>query len=210
MVSQEEVMVWSRDFSSYSVCNFFVEISTFKPYSWLLDETNLAKGQCEIYKPKYIFRKRHRDQVEKIIVDQLHLSKSFPQYKFKFISCQGICKKYVVMNNCNLRMRRCFKFQVQEFQNSPIETWIRNASFVKKNSIHSEDIDKIQTGFLRSVEYFHKEECTPPPLFPHLPNFIKLRSPSNTWTSQVMSLCGTIYNEICRFSNVQGICLELY
>ena len=30
MVSQGDIMMWSCDFSSYNVCNFLVEISTFK------------------------------------------------------------------------------------------------------------------------------------------------------------------------------------
>ena len=83
-------------------------------------------------------------------------------------------------------------------------------SFVKKSSIRSEDVNKMQPEFLRIVEYFHQEECTPPPLCLHLSNFVKLCSSSNTWTTYVMPLCGTIYNEIHRFSNVQGIGLELY
>ena len=47
-------------------------------------------------------------------------------------------------------MRRCFKFQVQEFQNGPIEIWIRAAKFRNKIPIISEDMDKIQTEFQRS------------------------------------------------------------
>ena len=83
-------------------------------------------------------------------------------------------------------------------------------SFVKKIRILSEDMDKIQTEFPRSVEYFHEVECIPPPLCPHLSYFVKLRSSYNIWASYVMLLCGTIYNEICRFINVQGICMECY
>ena len=37
------------------------------------------------------------------------------------------------MNNFNLRMHRCFKLQVQEFQNASIVTWIRAAKFSLKN-----------------------------------------------------------------------------
>ena len=98
------------------------------------------------------------------------------------------------MNNCNSLMRRCFKFQVLECQNSPIETWIRVAQF----PICSEDMDKIQTEFPWSVEYFHEVECTPPPLCPHLSYFVKLRYSYTTWMSHIMLFCGAIYNEICR------------
>ena len=51
------------------------------------------------------------------------------------------------MNNCNLRMRRYFKFQVYECKNGPTETWIRAAEFRKKIRIRSEDMDKIQIEF---------------------------------------------------------------
>ena len=74
------------------------------------------------------FWKKSRDQVDEII-DQLNLSKCIPNVSFKFISCQEICKKYVVMSNCNLRMRRCFKFLKHRSQNLSIETWIRVAKF---------------------------------------------------------------------------------
>ena len=79
-----------------------------------------------------------------------------------------------------------------------IENWIRTAEFRKKIPIRSEDMDKIQTEFPRSMQYFHEVECTPHSLFPPLSYFVKLRSSCNAWTSYVMPLCGTIYNEICR------------
>ena len=107
------------------------------------------------------------------------------------------------MNKCNSRMRRCFKFQVQEFQSGPIELWITAAKFCKK----------FQSVLKTSTKYtlnFHEVECTPLPLCPHVSNFVELYSSYNIWTSYVIPLCGTIYNEIYRFSNVQGICLELY
>ena len=46
------------------------------------------------------------------------------------MSCQETCKSYVVMINCHLRMRRCFKVQAEECQNASIETWIRAAKFI--------------------------------------------------------------------------------
>ena len=55
--------------------------------------------------------------------------------------------QYVVMYNRNLRMRICFKFQVQDRQNASIETWIRAAKFSLKVTICSEDMDKMQTKF---------------------------------------------------------------
>ena len=160
----------------------------------------MAKGQCKIYRPEQNFRKGLSDYVEKIIVDQLHLSKRFPQFSFKSISCQETCKKCVVMNKCNSRRRRCFKFQVQEFQSGPIELWIRAAKFCKKIPIRFENIDKIHSEFPRSGMHIPTS----------LSNFVELYSSYNTWTSYVIPLCGTIYNEIHRFSNVQSICLELY
>ena len=54
------------------------------------------------------------------------------------------------MSKCNLRMRRCFRFQVWECQNASIETWIKAAKFSLKIRIRSEDIDKMQSEFLRS------------------------------------------------------------
>ena len=63
------------------------------------------------------------------ITGQLHLSKSIPYVCFKSISRQKTCKYYLLMNNCNLRMHRSFKFQVYECQNPSIETWIRAVKF---------------------------------------------------------------------------------
>ena len=42
----------------------------------------LGKWQCSIYRPAKNFWKKSRDQDDKII-DQLNLSKSFPQCKFE-------------------------------------------------------------------------------------------------------------------------------
>ena len=39
-------------------------------------------------------------------------------------------------------MRKCFKSQVKERQNTSIETWIRAAKLSLKNPIRSEDMDK--------------------------------------------------------------------
>ena len=60
------------------------------------------------------------------------------------------------MINCNLRMRKCFKFYVQECQNTSIETWIGAAKFRQKIPICSKNIHKIQIEFPRS------EVHTPP------------------------------------------------
>ena len=93
------------------------------------------------------------------------------------------------MNKCNSRTRRCFKFQVQEFQSGPIELWITAAKFCKK----------FQSVLKTSTKYtlnFHEVECTPLPLCPHLSNFVELYSSYNTWTSYVIPLCGTIMKYI--------------
>ena len=50
-------------------------------------------------------------------------------------------------------MRKCFKSQVKERQNTSIETWIRAAKLSLKNPIRSEDMDKMQTKF-------HEVECS--------------------------------------------------
>ena len=71
---------------------------------------------------------KNRDRVGKII-DQLHLSKHITSVSFKFISCQEISKNYVKLSNCNLRIVRCFKFQVERYQNVSIEIWIRAVKF---------------------------------------------------------------------------------
>ena len=63
---RNEVTRWCRECdhvtfpgTSYNVCNFLVEVSTFKQAikGWLLDVTNSAKRQYKIYRPQYIFRK---------------------------------------------------------------------------------------------------------------------------------------------------------
>ena len=54
------------------------------------------------------------------------------------------------MNNYNLCMHRCFKFQVQYCQNASIETLIRAAKFIEKHPSRAEDMDKMQTEFPRS------------------------------------------------------------
>ena len=53
-----------------------LEISTFPQAIKLTFERNkFGKGQCTIYRLEYSFRKKSRNQVDKII-DQLYLSKT--------------------------------------------------------------------------------------------------------------------------------------
>ena len=47
---------------------------------------------------------------------------------------------YVAMNNCNPCMRRCFKYQLWECKNGPVQTWIRAVKFYLKIPIRSEGI----------------------------------------------------------------------
>ena len=51
--------MWSYDFSWYFLQ--FVQLFSRNVYisSWLLDATNLAKEECKIYRPQYIFRKNY-------------------------------------------------------------------------------------------------------------------------------------------------------
>ena len=60
------------------------------------------------------------------------------------------------MKKQNLRMRRCFKFQVQECQNVSLETWIKVAKFSKTIRIRSEDKDKMHIENFHEAENFHK------------------------------------------------------
>ena len=57
-------------------------------------------------------------------------------------------------------MPRCFKFQVQECQNTSIETWIRDIIFDLKIPICSENMEKSPTEFQQSG-IFLRAECTP-------------------------------------------------
>ena len=50
------------------------------------------------------------------------------------------------MNNSNLRIHRCFNFQVWDSQKASVETWIQDDEY------SSENIDKTHTEF-------HKVEC---------------------------------------------------
>ena len=49
------------------------------------------------------------------------------------------------MNNRNMRMDICFKFQVKECQNASLETWIKAAKFSKNIPIRSENMDRMWT-----------------------------------------------------------------
>ena len=108
------------------------------------------------------------------ITGQLHLSKSIPNECFKSILCQKTYTKYyLLMNNCNLRMHRSFKFQVYECQNPSIEPWIRSVKLSQQLPIRLEHMDKLLTEFPRSGMHrgsLHPtHEPTPlPPLFPLL------------------------------------------
>ena len=50
--------MWSHDFS-WNFLQYVKYQHLNKPLSWLLDVTNLAKGQCKIYRPEYSFQKSH-------------------------------------------------------------------------------------------------------------------------------------------------------
>ena len=50
--------MWSHDFS-WNFLQYVKYQHLNKPLSWILDVTNLAKGQCKIYWPEYIFQKSH-------------------------------------------------------------------------------------------------------------------------------------------------------
>ena len=63
------------------------------------------------------------------------------------------------MNKCNLRMRRCFKFQVMDCQRDSNESWSWGAKFSLKIPIRSKNMTKYGLNF-HEVEYFPEVECT--------------------------------------------------
>ena len=75
--------MWSRDFSW----------KYFPVHNWYatLDEIDLLKEQCTIYRPEYIFRKSHVIKFIKSLTNFIYKNVS-PIISFKFISCQKICK----------------------------------------------------------------------------------------------------------------------
>ena len=94
------------------MCNFLPEMPTFPPAKKLIfGRKRFGKRTLDNLQTGIYFQKKSHDQVDKII-DQFYLSKCIPNISLKFISCQEFCKEYVVIRNCNVRMRRCFKFQI--------------------------------------------------------------------------------------------------
>ena len=107
---------------SYDVCNFLVEMSTFKQAIKLtFGRNNFGKKKLKNLQARIRFQKNSCVQIGKNI-DQLHLLKKYPQCKFQI----HITSRNVAMNKRSLRMHRCFRFRVQDCQNASIETWIKS------------------------------------------------------------------------------------
>ena len=70
--------------TSYNVCNFLVEVSTFKQAISLVFWCNKLGRKTSKFTDQIHFQKKSRDQVDKII-DHLNLSESMPNVSFKFI-----------------------------------------------------------------------------------------------------------------------------
>ena len=129
--------------TSHNLCNFLVEMSTFKVEFWM--QQIWQKGSAK-FTDQNTFLEKLRDQVDKII-GKLYLSKSIPNVCLKFIWCQEACKLYLLMNNWNLRL------QVWECQNASNETWIRAAKLFK-------NIQSALNIWIKCRPNFHKVECT--------------------------------------------------
>ena len=120
--------MWSRDFSwtSYNVCNFLVEVSTFKQAinSWLLGITNSAKGQYKIYRPQYIFRKR---RVFKLI-------KSMTNFIYQKSNSMQVSNSYhiknlaIICSNKLLQFAPAQKVQIPSIGVPKCFYWILNRS----------------------------------------------------------------------------------
>ena len=83
------------------------------------------------------------------------------------------------MNNCNLHMHRCFKLKIGS----------ELLSFVKKFQSVLKIWTKYRLNFQEVWNISTKWNAHP---------ILFFRLCLNAWTSYVMPLCGTIYNEICR------------
>ena len=92
------------------------------------------------------FKKKSRDQVDKT-VDQFYYSKCIPNVSFKFISCQEICKYYLVISNCNFCMRRCFKYKYEGIKMSLREKWPNTELLLVRIFPHTDWI-RIDTSYL--------------------------------------------------------------
>ena len=107
-----------------------------------MEVTNLAKGQCKIYRPEYIFRKNHVIKLTKSLTN----FKSIPNVCFEFISCPETCKQYVLTAIWLLTI--CTGADVSNLKcKTSTENWIRTAKFSQKVPICSEDMHKIEFNF---------------------------------------------------------------
>ena len=92
-----------------------------KLWSWILDEINLVKWQCAIYRPEHIFRKSHLIKLMKSLTDYIYQRVSQVKFHLYIISENSpIISIYHIITNCDSHMRKLFKFKTKRLQNALI------------------------------------------------------------------------------------------
>ena len=90
------------------VCNFLLEMLT-SIHAMLL--SSMGNSSNVSIKLKFTFVEKVAS-FDKIIDQQIDLSRSIQKASFNFMSFREICKEYAVTSNCNLLICKCFRFQV--------------------------------------------------------------------------------------------------